>query len=276
MPELPEVETVRTVLSPFVVGQTIAKVTINLPKVVANLQPATFVQKMTEQNIINFTRRGKFLTLHLQSGAFVVLHLRMTGTLTVEDADVPIEKHTNLILTFQNGKELRFVDSRGFGRWWYFAPGQTDTSGQNLLGPEPSAVTIKDLQRKIATRKTALKTLLLDQHLIAGIGNIYADEILFLSKINPNTKGKDLSKKDFDNIIVNTRKILEEAIKCGGTTIRSYTSSLGVTGHFQGNLLVHNKEGMECQTCGTIILKCKVNGRGTYYCPKCQGDKICI
>ncbi len=270
MPELPEVETVRTVLSPFVVGQTIAKVTINLPKVVANLQPATFVQKMTEQNIINFTRRGKFLTLHLQSGAFVVLHLRMTGTLTVEDADIPIEKHTNLILTFQNGKELRFVDSRGFGRWWYFAPGQTDTSGQNLLGPEPFAVTIEDLKRKIATRKTALKTLLLDQHLIAGIGNIYADEICFRAGVRPTRPGNSLTSAELKRLCTEISAVINEFIQFHHVPFAVYAQSKGTSYQNDTNLRVYGRAGQPCLKCGRPLIGTRIGQRSSVYCEHCQ------
>ena len=121
-----------------------------------------------------------------------------------------------------------------------------------------------------------IKTLLLDQSIITGIGNIYADEILFKARVNPVKKGKDITKEECDLIIKYTKEILENAIKLGGTTIKSFTSSLGVTGHFQGNLLVHNKEGENCPNCGNKIEKIKVNGRGTYYCPNCQKEEICI
>lgn len=126
------------------------------------------------------------------------------------------------------------------------------------------------LKEKIKNKRLPIKTILLDQSIIVGIGNIYADEILFKSKINPLKKGCELNKKDFDNIIKYTREILDEAIKKGGTTIKSYESSRGVHGKFQNNLLVHNHENDECKVCKSTILKIKVNGRGTYYCPKCQ------
>ena len=270
MPELPEVETVRMVLSPFVVGQTIAKVTINLPKVVANLQPATFVQKMTGQTIINFTRRGKFLTLELQSGAFVVLHLRMTGTLTVEDAATECEKHTNLVLTFQNGKELRFVDARGFGHWWYFEPGQTDTSGQNLLGPEPFAITLADLQQKIATRKTALKTLLLDQHLIAGIGNIYADEICFRTGVRPTRPGNSLSTTELQRLAVEIPAVMAEFIQFHHVPFEIYAQSKGTSYQNDANLRVYGRAGKLCQKCGQPLIGTRIGQRSSVYCEHCQ------
>ena len=119
-----------------------------------------------------------FLTLHLQNQDCIVIHFRMTGTLTIENINTPPEKHTHIILNFTNGKSLRYIDSRGFGHWWYFNKNQEDTSGQLLLGPEPQNVTLKYLQQKFKNRQCPLKSALLDQHIIAGIGNIYADEIL--------------------------------------------------------------------------------------------------
>ena len=127
--------------------------------------------------------------------------------------------------------------------------------------------------KKRILRNKPIKSLLLEQDVIAGIGNIYADEILFASRINPETPGSKLNDKDLENIIINSKKILDKSIEFGGTTIRSYTSSLGVIGHNQDNLMVHKREGEECFICKSKIIKTKVGGRGTYYCPKCQKVK---
>ena len=270
MPELPEVETVRTVLAPYVLGQTVTKVQVNLPKVVANLQPAEFIKKMTGQTIQNFTRRGKFLTLHLKSGAHVVVHLRMTGTLTIENPTAVYEKHTNLVLTLQSGKELRYIDSRGFGHWWYYEPNQNDDSGQNLLGPEPAEVTLEYLQQKIATRNTALKTLLLDQHIIAGIGNIYADEICFRAGIRPSRKGSSLTVGELQKLCTIIPAVISEFIQFHHVPFEVYAASKGTSYQNDANLAVYGRAKKACLHCGQTLIGTRIGQRSSVYCENCQ------
>ena len=270
MPELPEVETVRTVLAPFVVKQTIQKITINLPKVVVNVKPSDFVKVVTGQKIVDFTRRGKFLTLHLAGGDYLVVHLRMTGTLTVERADVPYAKHTNLILTFADGQELRFVDSRGFGRWWYFTSGQIDTSGQLQLGPEPEAVTLNYLRDHILTRKTAIKTLLLDQHIVAGIGNIYADEICFRVGIRPTRAGCSLTLAELKKLHAQIPAVIGEFIQFHHVPFAVYAQSKGTSYQNDANLRVYGRAGLPCQKCGQPLIGTRIGQRSSVYCAHCQ------
>lgn len=270
MPELPEVETVRTVLSPFVVGQTITHVAVNLPKVVANLTPAQFEKIMTGQTIANFTRRGKFLTLHLQSGDYVVVHFRMTGTLTVENPDVPQEKHTNLVLTFANGKELRYIDYRGFGHWWYFNQGAADTSGQQLLGIEPPMVTLDYLQHTIAKRQTALKTLLLDQHIIAGIGNIYADEICFRARIRPTRRGSSLTTAELERLATIIPSVIAEFIQFHHVPFEVYAESKGTSYQDDSHLAVYGRAKLPCQNCGQPLTGIRIGQRSSVFCEHCQ------
>lgn len=270
MPELPEVETVRTVLAPYVLNQTIQKVTINLPKVVANQTPTQFIKNLTGQTITDFTRRGKFLTLHLKSGAYVVLHLRMTGTLTIENSDIPYEKHTNLILTFTNGQELRFIDSRGFGHWWYFASHEPDNSGEELLGPEPSAVTVAYLQQTITKRKVALKTLLLDQHIIAGIGNIYADEICFRAGIRPTRPGNSLTISELKQLQTQIPAVIHEFIQFHHVPFKIYVQSKGTSYQNDANLQVYGRANQPCLKCGQPLIGTRIGQRSSVYCAKCQ------
>ena len=270
MPELPEVETVRTVLKPFIVGQRVTGVTINLPKVVENMTPVAFSEKMTGQTIVDFTRRGKFLTLHLKSGDFVVLHLRMTGTLTVENPITPYEKHTNLILELSSGQELRFVDSRGFGHWWYFVAGESDTSGQENLGIEPPMVTLDYLQKKIATRSTALKTLLLDQHIVAGIGNIYADEICYRSKIRPTRRGNSLTTAELKKLCEQIPAVIKEFIQFHHVPFSVYAASKGTSYRNDANLAVYGRAGLPCQNCGQSLVGTRIAQRSSVYCAHCQ------
>ena len=270
MPELPEVETVRSILLPYVVGQKITTTTISLPKVVANLQPSVFIAKMQGQTITDFTRRGKFLTLHLDSGAYVVVHFRMTGTLTVENAQTSPEKHTNLRLTFANGQELRYIDSRGFGHWWYFEPDQPDNSGQQLLGPEPAAVTVEYLRAKLTNRQAPIKSLLLDQHLIAGIGNIYADEICFRTQIRPDRAGKTLTTAELTRLAQTIPAVIHEFIQIHQVPFETFAISKGKSYQKSTNRLVYGRAGEPCQKCGHPLIGTRIGQRSSVFCEHCQ------
>lgn len=270
MPELPEVETVRTVLAPFVVGQQVTAVTVNLPKVIANLTPAQFTKKMVGQVITAFTRRGKFLTLHLQSGDYVVIHFRMTGTLIIEKSTVPLVKHTNLILTFANGKDLRYLDYRGFGHWWFFDSGASDTSGQQLLGPEPPQVTLTYLQQTFAKRNTALKTLLLDQHIIAGIGNIYADEICFRTHIRPTRRGNSLTTAELKRLAITIPAVIAEFIQFHHVPFEIYAASQGTSYQDDSHLAVYGRAKKPCQKCGQPLTGIRIGQRSSVFCEHCQ------
>ena len=269
MPELPEVETVKETLKKQILKKKIKSVKIYYDGIIAtNLDE--FKKNIINQEFIDIKRQGKYLIFELND-YYLVSHLRMEGKFFIKSHDDEILKHEHVIFDLGD-VTLRYHDTRKFGKMHLVKKDRLylDTPLAHIgLEPWDKKLTPLYLKEKYCQNK-AIKTLLLDQDILTGIGNIYADEILFMSRINPNVKGKDLKEKDCDNIIKNTQVVLEAAIKKGGTTIRSYTSSLGVTGHFQGDLLVHNREGENCKECGSIILKIKVNGRGTYYCPTCQ------
>ncbi len=274
MPELPEVETVKNTLKRQILGKKIKNVKILYDGIIATNKNE--FKNIIGREILDIKRRGKFLIFVLND-YYLVSHLRMEGKYFIKDKSMPILKHEHIIFDLED-LELRYHDTRKFGRMYLVTKDKlyTDTPLSKLgLEPWDKNLTSNYLKDKF-NNNIPIKTLLLDQSIITGIGNIYADEILFRSHINPLKKGKDINKYECDLIIKYTKEILEKAIEKGGTTIKSFTSSLGVTGHFQGSLLVHNKEGEECPICHNIILKTKVNGRGTYYCPKCQGDKVCI
>lgn len=270
MPELPEVETVREVLTPFIIGQKISNITINLAKVVVNQTPQNFISNLTGQTITRFTRRGKFLTLHLQSGDYVVIHLRMTGTLIIESQNTPTIKHTNLIIDFTNGNSLRFIDSRGFGHWWFFPTGTEDTSGQQNLGPEATTVTLDDVQQKIAHRRTALKTLLLDQHNFAGIGNIYADEICFKAGIRPTKHGNCLNSAELERLATAIPAIINEFIAFHHVSFEVYTKSKGTSYQNDANLLVYGRAKQPCKKCGHTLIGTRIGQRSSVFCEHCQ------
>ena len=202
----------------------------------------------------------------------------MEGKYFIKKHNEPIDKHEHVIFELDDGYDLRYADVRKFGRMDLVKKELLDTvEGVNKQGREPidnelekDKLTKEYLYEKVHSKKLPLKELLLDQTIISGLGNIYADEVAFASKLNPLKEGTKLTKNDCQNIIDSSKKIITKAIEEGGTTIRSYTSSLGVTGHYQDYLMVHKKEGEPCQICGTTIKRIKVGGRSTYYCPKCQ------
>ncbi len=275
MPELPEVETVKNTLKKQLLGKKIKQIKILYDGIIAT-NISDFKKNIVNQEFIDIKRRGKFLIFELND-YYLVSHLRMEGKYFIKDFSSPILKHEHIIF-YLDDVTLRYHDTRKFGKMYLVKKSRLylDTPLVHLgLEPWDKELTI-DYLKKHYSLNISVKTLLLNQDVIAGIGNIYADEILFRSNINPLKKGKDLTDKELKDIISNTQIILQEAIKMGGTTIRSYTSSLGVTGHFQDSLKVHNREGMKCPICNQAIKKIKVNGRGTYYCPTCQRNEVCI
>ena len=272
MPELPEVETVRRVLKKKIIGKTIKKIDVYYKGIIES-NYNDFINNIINQKFIDIDRRGKYLIFELND-YYLVSHLRMEGKFFLKDKSEPVEKHEHVIF-YLDDITLRYHDTRKFGKMDLVTKDKlfTDTPLCNIgIDANSDELTVDYLKKKILRNKP-IKSLLLEQDVIAGIGNIYADEILFASRINPETPGSKLNDKDLENIIINSKKILDKSIEFGGTTIRSYTSSLGVIGHNQDNLMVHKREGEECFICKSKIIKTKVGGRGTYYCPKCQKVK---
>lgn len=270
MPELPEVETVRNGLKKKVLNKKITNCKVLYNGIIAYPDVNNFIKNITNQTINDILRRGKFLMFELDD-YYLISHLRMEGKYFIKNLDENLNKHDHIIFTLNNEEELRYNDTRKFGKMYLVKKDELDISPISKLGLEPwdKSLTKEYLKEKL-NKKKAIKTLLLDQSIIVGIGNIYADEILFLSKIHPETEGHNLTSKNLQDIIENTKNVLEKAIKSGGTTIHTYTSVDGITGRFQQELLVHSKKSVPCPNCKTEILKIVVNGRGTYYCPKCQ------
>lgn len=272
MPELPEVETVKETLKKKILGKKIIDVRILYPKIIEYPSVSVFKKEIINQEIIDIKRRGKWLMFELND-YYLLSHLRMEGKYNIKSYNDELDKHEHVCFKFSDKEELRYKDTRKFGRMHLINKNDVyNVKPLNKLGLEPwdKELTSSYLKGKYEKINLPIKTTLLDQSIIVGIGNIYADEILFLCNINPLKKTKELNKTELNNIIKFTKKVLENAIKKGGTTIRTYESSEGVHGRFQQDLLVHNKESEDCSICHSIIKKIVVNGRGTYYCPKCQ------
>lgn len=271
MPEIAEVETVRNTLKKQILNKRIKEVKILYNKMIeSNLDE--FKKNLEGNLFIDIKRRGKWLIFELHD-YYLLSHLRMEGKYFLKQSKDEISKHEHVIITFDDDTDLRYHDTRKFGRMNLIKKEELDnTEAIKKQGFEPGSkeLTSDYLLNKLKNKNLPIKTLLLDQTIISGLGNIYANEVLFAAKINPFKKGKDITKKEAESIIDSANKIIKKAILLGGTTIKSYTSSLGVTGRFQNNLMVHKKEGEPCKICKTEIKNEKVNGRSTYYCPNCQ------
>lgn len=271
MPELPEVETVKNTLKKIVIGKKIIDTIVRWDNIIEYPSVPKFQNEIKNQTIHDIERRGKWL-LFVLDNYYLLSHLRMEGKYIIRNIQDEYEKHEHVIINFEDGMSLRYKDTRKFGKMHLIKKEELyNRKPLKDIGLEPwdSNLTPMYLKDKYKTKSLPIKSTILDQSIIVGIGNIYADEILFLSKINPLKETSKLKNKDLENIIVNTKKTLELAISLGGTTIKSFESSEGVHGRFQQELLIHGKTG-ECSVCKTKISKIRVGGRGTYYCPKCQ------
>ena len=275
MPELPEVETVKETLKRKVLNKTINEVVVRYDGIIESSNVLEFCENIKGQSIKDIKRIGKWLIFCLND-YFLLSHLRMEGKYFLKNSDEEYTKHEHVIFKFLDGTDLRYQDTRKFGKMLLVENDKLHEARPiKELGMEPwdKRLTSNYLKEKYSSKRLPIKTVILDQSIITGIGNIYADEILFLSKIHPLVNVNLLKDSDLDNIIFNTKKVLEKAIMEGGTTIRSYTSDEGVTGRFQNSLYVHCRENEKCLECGTLIVKTRVGGRGTYYCPFCQKER---
>lgn len=272
MPEKPEVITVTKKLEKRLLGRKITDCKVYYEPIIDYPSSKEFINKVKNQTIRSFSTRGKWIVIELDND-YLLVHLRMEGKFFFRDIGSPLEKHHHVVFTIDNEEELHFQDVRKFGRMKLIPKDKINEMPPfTELGLEPwdKKLTANYLKEKLQNKKIPIKTALLDQSIITGIGNIYDDEILFLSKINPMLPANEVKLNDLENIIKNTITTLDKAIAEGGTTIRNYTSEEGVTGMFQNHLYVHTKVGEPCPVCKTTIVKIKVNGRGTYYCPNCQ------
>jgi len=272
VPELPEVETVKRSLLLRLKDKTIKSVKIYHNNIIAYPSIEEFSKMIINQRINGMERYGKWLIFVLDD-YYLLSHLRMEGKYFFKNKDEVLDKHEHVVFGLDDGVELRYMDVRKFGKMHLIRKEDIKTVGPLIeMGLEPwdEKLDIEYLMNKYKNKKLPIKTVLLDQSIVVGIGNIYANEILYLSRINPLKKAYMLSREEISNIIENTKIVLEKAILEGGTTIRSYSSVDGVHGLFQNQLYVHSKEGEMCVKCNNVIEKIKVGGRGTYYCPNCQ------
>jgi formamidopyrimidine-DNA glycosylase len=279
MPELPEVETVRRGLAGRVVGRKVERVDVGRERTVRRTSKQQVVDGLTGATIIAADRRGKYLLCPLDTGDTMMVHLRMSGQLLLAAAGAPRPAHTHVVLTLSGepAEELWFVDPRTFGEVVVFDPDHVDVELPELarMGVDPladglDAITLGAL---LASRRTRLKPLLLDQHVIAGIGNIYADEILHAAKLHPERVAGSLRRREVVRLHDEMHEILEAAVGAGGSTLgdAQYVDLMGSGGSYQDDHRVYGRAGERCSTCGKGIIRRTVSGgRSTHYCPWCQ------
>lgn len=276
MPELPEIETIKRVIEPQIQGLVIKKVTVKRPEVVAYPNADTFCKTLTGQVISEMARRGKFLMILLTDGDRIILHLRMTGGLLLTPSDYPEEKHTHIVFSLNNGMELRFSDMRRFGRFWLIGKDEADTySGTHKLGIEPltKAVTFEYLHTHFGKRKKTVKECLLDQSVIAGIGNIYSDEILFTAKIHPARPASSLSEKEWETLAAVIPERISYYIETNKISAEEYLQTKGRDYRNTPFLQVYGQAGKPCPKCGETLCRMVIGGRSSVYCPVCQTNR---
>ncbi|ABB15292.1 bifunctional DNA-formamidopyrimidine glycosylase/DNA-(apurinic or apyrimidinic site) lyase [Carboxydothermus hydrogenoformans] len=262
MPELPEVETIKRTLAPKILGKTIYRVEVYLPKIIKNVSVEEFTRRVVGKEIVALKRRGKYLLIDLSGKETVTVHLRMTGKLLILPKGSPKDKHTHAIFDLGD-LELHFNDIRQFGGFSFEMP---------EIGPEPleDEFTPEYLKTKLKASQKNLKAVLLDQKIIAGIGNIYADEILFEAGLSPKRIAASLSEDEAEELFKAIRKILALGIEYRGTSIRDYVDAENQQGSFQRLLKVYGKNGSLCVRCNNVLIRERHAGRSTHYCPHCQ------
>jgi len=267
MPELPEVETIKEELSPWVVGQSFTRVTIPDSKLVCGGSAKEVSRGLIGQKVESLERRGKYLVFHLSNGKSLIMHLRMTGSLLLNPKDV--DRYARAVFNLSNGHRLVFNDQRRLGLIWLV----DDTRAVvGKLGPEPldERFTPDILGQRLSRHHIPVKAALLDQCIVAGIGNMYADEALFAARIHPLRKTDDLSPKEVRMLHNSIRRILREAIGNKGASVDTYIRPEGEVGTAHFDFKVAHKGGEPCPICSSTVERIPVQNRGTYFCPRCQ------
>ena len=271
MPELPEVETIRRDLLPRIVGRTIASafVSPNAPRLVQLMPPAEFCKQLPGHRIEDISRRGKYLILHLSGGLHWIVHLRMTGRFLHRKDECPDDSYLRASFALDDGSSLCFNDLRKFGTMWLI---DDPSLVVGKLGPEPLSddFTVAGLREVLVRRSAPVKAVLLDQHAVAGIGNIYADEALFNAGINPRKAANKVSKPKTEALHSGVRQALLDALGDRGSSFSDYVDGSGRSGSHQLKVKVFRRTDQPCYTCGTQIRRVKVAGRSTHFCPNCQ------
>ncbi len=271
MPELPEVETIVRCLRPHLTGLRIEGLRVLLPALIREKERPHF-EGLAGARIIALRRRGKMILIDCSGGRSLLFHLKMTGRLVVCPKKTPPDKHTHLIISFRrSGRDLRFQDIRKFGFVRLVETSRAAEAAElRRLGPEPFDLDAAGFRELLAGRHGRIKPLLLNQNVVAGIGNIYADEILFAARIHPQSEVQSLSRRSIVRLWRAVPLILEKAIRFKGTSVRDYRDGEGLEGAFQNHLCVYGREALPCPRCGRAIRRLRISGRSSFFCPSCQ------
>jgi formamidopyrimidine-DNA glycosylase len=269
VPELPEVETTRRGIAPYLEGKRVVEVVIRQPRLRWPI-PAAIRKKLPGQKIQRVERRAKYLLVNTAAGT-AVMHLGMSGSLRILNADAPIGAHDHYDWQLESGKILRFTDPRRFGSLLWQAPDETLEILANL-GPEPLSDAFHGdyLWNRSRGRSAAVKIFLMDQQVVVGVGNIYAAEALFKAKIHPRRAAGSVSRARYARLAEEVKRVLDYAIRRGGTTLRDFINPDGVPGYFEQELFVYGRAGEPCKVCGTAIRVVTLGQRSTFFCPNCQ------
>jgi formamidopyrimidine-DNA glycosylase len=267
VPELPEVETIRTQLEPRLVGRRIELVSILDSRLTRPHDPQEVAAELEGARVEAVERRGKYLLLRLDSGSGLLVHLRMTGSFGFESTT-----HERAVLGLDGGERLVYRDVRRFGTWLVLDAIELDPYLGAKNGPEPlgSRFTSAWLAQQLSRRRAPLKSMLLDQRVVAGLGNIYADEALWRARLSPLRRASSVEPDDVPRLVRAIRAALRTGIARQGASLRDYAKPDGEAGRMQEEFRVYRREGEPCPRCGTPIAKTRVGGRGTWYCPRCQ------
>lgn len=270
MPELPEVETVARDLRALLVGRSLVAVRRSR-KALRQTWSKAWDRLVIGRRVEAIDRRGKWLLIRLDDGAFLMVHLGMTGRFTVIERVVPRERHTHFVFSLDNLHELRFRDPRRFGSLSYF-PNQSawQTFLADRLGPEPWDVELVAFRQALKCTRRSVKAVLLDQTIVAGVGNIYADEACFDARIDPRRLGNTLRPSEAKRLLGSIRDVLTRAINSRGSSIRDYVGGSGERGEFQNRFAVYGRDDNPCLNCGNLVESVRLAGRSTHYCSRCQ------
>ena len=274
MPELPEVETVRSGIAPVLEGRTITAAEIGDPRLVRPFAPELVAAELIGEQVAAVERRGKYLIVRFESDRVLLIHLRMTGSLRHGRAGaLGDDLHRRAVLTLDDGSDVAYRDVRRFGTWELLEPGELDGYLAGRLGPEPlGRMSAAGLGGRLAGRRAPLKAALLDQRTIAGLGNIYVDEALWYAHLHPLRPAGDLDRDELGRLNRGIRKALRLGIARQGASLRDYARPDGETGGMQDEFRVYGRDGEPCDRCRTPIAKTRVAGRGTHFCPTCQPE----
>ncbi|MGH3039268.1 MAG: bifunctional DNA-formamidopyrimidine glycosylase/DNA-(apurinic or apyrimidinic site) lyase [Gaiellaceae bacterium] len=274
MPELPEVETIRSSLAPALTGRRLEHVEILDPRLTRPEPPELVAAALEGEQVADVRRRGKYLVVDFESGRHLLVHLRMTGSvLHPAPEGGRNDPHVRAVVRLDDGSDVLYRDVRRFGIWDLLEPGELEPYfAARRLGVEPlgRSFTAAGFGRSLAGRRAPVKAALLDQRAAAGVGNIYADEALWYARVNPLTPAGDLVEEQVAALRTGIRKALQSGIRRQGATLRDYRGADGSRGRMQDEFRVYGREGEPCERCGTPIAKTRVAGRGSWYCPSCQ------